>query len=70
MAKEKPLLCICIPTYNRSKNIKRSLDSIVNQNEFLNRTVEIVISDNASADDTEEVVKPYLEEIEHFCIEL
>lgn len=61
MTKEKPLLSICIPTYNRSKYLKKSLDSIVTQNEFLDGTVEIVISDNASTDDTEEIVKPYLE---------
>lgn len=61
MSNEKPLLSICIPTYNRSKYLKRSLDSIIIQDEFLDGRVEIVISDNASTDDTEEVVKPYLE---------
>lgn len=61
MKNEKPLLSICIPTYNRSKYLKRSLDSIVIQDEFLNGIVEVVVSDNASTDDTEEVVKPYLE---------
>lgn len=61
MRKEKPLLSICIPTYNRSKYLKKSLDSIVTQNEFLNGSVEIVVSDNASTDDTKEIVKPYLE---------
>lgn len=57
--KEKPLLSICIPTYNRSKYLKNSLDSIVKQNEFLNGAVEIVISDNASTDDTKEIVESY-----------
>ena len=61
MTNEKPLLSIFIPTYNRSKYLKRSLDSIIIQDEFLDGRVEIVISDNASTDDTEEVVKPYLE---------
>lgn len=61
MSNEKPLLSICIPTYNRSKYLKRGLDSIIIQDEFLDGRVEIVISDNASTDDTEEVVKPYLE---------
>ena len=61
MTKEKPLLSICIPTYNRSLYLKKSLDSIVSQNEFLDGTVEIVISDNASTDDTREVVEAYLE---------
>lgn len=65
MNNEKPLLSICIPTYNRSKYLKKSLDSIVTQNEFLNGSVEIVISDNASTDDTKEVVTPYLEKYDN-----
>lgn len=56
----KPLLSLCIPTYNRSQYLKKSIDSIVCQKEFLDGKVEIVISDNASDDDTREVVKPYL----------
>lgn len=60
MTKEKPLLSICIPTYNRSAYLKKSLDSIISQNEFLDGTVEVVISDNASTDDTKEVVESYL----------
>lgn len=57
----KPILSICIPTYNRSKDLKECLDSIVSQ--FNNKNVyiksEIVISDNHSKDDTEKLVNVY-----------
>lgn len=56
---DKPLLSICIPTYNRSKYLKNSIESIICQQEFLDGKVEIVISDNASEDDTYSVVKAY-----------
>lgn len=50
----RPLLSICIPTYNRSPNLKRTLESIVCSDDF-SEDVEVVVSDNASTDDTEEV---------------
>ena len=56
---DKPLLSICIPTYNRSKYLKNSIESIICQQEFLDGKVEIVISDNASEDDTPSAVKAY-----------
>ena len=43
----KPLLSICIPTFNRASYLKQALDAYVN-NTSLNEDVEIVISDNAS----------------------
>ena len=55
------LLSICIPTYNRSNYLKHSLDSIVCLEEFyLGSKVEIIISDNNSDDQTEELVKSYI----------
>lgn len=54
-----PLLSICIPTYNRKKYLKESLDSIINQEWFNEEEIEIVISDNASIDNTTEFVKEY-----------
>ena len=57
---DKPLLSLCIPTYNRSQYLKKCIDSIICQQEFLDGKVEIVISDNASEDDTREVVEAYL----------
>lgn len=48
-----PYLSLCIPTYNRASYLKNSIETIICQNEFKTGKVEIVISDNASSDDTE-----------------
>jgi len=45
----KPLVSVGIPTYNRAHLIQRSINSLINQ-DYDN--IEIVISDNASTDDT------------------
>jgi len=59
---EQPLLSICIPTYNRSEYLQKTLDSIVIQDRFLNTDdVEIIISDNCSTDNTEAVSEKYHE---------
>ena len=61
MIKREPLLSICIPTYNREKYLKRLLDSIVCQKEFLDTNdVEIVVDDGPSSDNTESIVKEYI----------
>ena len=59
MDDKKPLLSICIPTYNRSEYLDICLASIVSQKEFNSEDLELVISDNASIDNTEEIVKKY-----------
>lgn len=56
----KYLLSICIPTYNRAPYLKKCLDSLICQNEFIQGKVEIVISDNASTDNTEAMVRNYM----------
>ena len=56
---EKPLLSICIPTYNRSKYLIKTIKSIVESDSFNEEEVEIVISDNCSTDDTSEVIKEW-----------
>ncbi len=58
---DSPLLSICIPTYNRAGYIRDCLDSIISQftDPEMQKRVEIVISDNASSDNTTEVVKEY-----------
>lgn len=48
------LLTIAIPTYNRKRLLKRALESIVPQ---LNSNVEILVSDNASDDGTDKMMK-------------
>jgi len=58
----KPILSICIPTYNRSKYLKECLNSIVNQfsNRYIYENLEIIISDNHSMDHTEELSNIYI----------
>jgi len=54
----QPLVSICIPTYNSARFLRECLDSIVNQT-YSNK--EIIVSDNASTDETEKIVKEYVE---------
>ncbi|MEI7474770.1 MAG: glycosyltransferase family 2 protein [bacterium] len=57
-----PILSICIPTYNRAKYLDKILESLVIQNAFLTTDeIEIVISDNCSEDETQAVVKKYVD---------
>ncbi len=58
---DKPLLSICIPTYNRAHYLQGCLESIVCQfdDEAVRNLVEVVISDNASEDNTGDLVKGY-----------
>ncbi len=49
-----PRLSICIPTYNRGAYIGQTIQSILDRTDA---TVEIVVSDNASADETRQVVE-------------
>lgn len=53
--KEKAVLAICIPTFNRAKKLKiviESLEKIIEKNNII-----ICISDNCSTDNTEDIVK-------------
>jgi len=55
------ILTIGIPTYNGSKYIKTAIDSILNQlSDISLNEVEILVSDNASTDNTQEVLMDYL----------
>lgn len=51
--KEDLLLTIAIPTYNRKNLLKRALESIIPQ---LNHKIEVLVSDNASDDGTDEMM--------------
>lgn len=55
-----PDLSITIPTYNRAPYLQYLLGSLERQIGDLTHSYEIVISDNASTDDTETVVKSFL----------
>ena len=51
------VLSICIPTYNRGDMLRQTLESITRQAAFADgNEIEVIISDNASADNTGEVV--------------
>ncbi|MCI0381714.1 MAG: glycosyltransferase [Chlamydiae bacterium] len=51
-------LSICISTYNRAEFIETALNSVLNQ---IASDVEIAICDNGSQDNTEEIIRPYLQ---------
>jgi len=56
---ERPLVSICIPTFNRAPQLAKTLESIVTQPEFKAGQAEVVISDNASTDETESIGQQY-----------
>lgn len=51
-------LSVCIPTYNRGPFIGALLDSIIAQTDYT-CDLEVVISDNASTDTTQQIVEEY-----------
>ena len=60
----KPVLSLCIPTYNRAELLRGCLESIVTQESFDSRT-EVVVSDNCSTDNTEEICRQFAEKYEN-----
>lgn len=63
-----PLLSICIPTYNRGAFLPALLDSILRERDRLpvelrGYGIEVVISDNASSDDTEAQIAAFSDRI-------
>lgn len=57
----KPVLSICIPTFNREEYLRRLLDSLLPQVEATQGMVSVVVTDNASTDGTGEMCRPYAE---------
>ena len=58
------LLSVCIPTYNRAKSLANCLNSIKIAQKFVcNTEVEVCISDNASDDNTKEIVQRFQKDI-------
>ena len=54
--KTKPLVSVVIATYNRSKFICETVDSILNQS---NQNLELIVVDDGSTDNTEELILKY-----------
>ncbi|EKD28783.1 MAG: glycosyl transferase family 2 [uncultured bacterium] len=57
--KEKPLISVLMPTYNRAEYIAEALHSVIPQ---LSANDEVIIIDDGSMDNTCEVVKPFLKD--------
>ena len=51
-----PLVTVIMPTYNYAQFIKEAIDSVLNQTY---KNLELIIVDNYSEDNTEEIVKSY-----------
>lgn len=64
----KPLLSLCIPTYNRSEILNNTLRSLFNNPEFDEDLIEVIVSDNCSTDNTRAIVAQYLQ-VKYFCNE-
>ena len=59
--REKPILTICIPTYNRADVFRGSLECVYNQLQDIDLSeVEIYVSDNCSSDNTWEIVDTFI----------
>ena len=56
---QQVVLSICIPTYNRARYLRILLNDIYNELSNFPFTYEIIISNNASSDDTDEVVNSW-----------
>ncbi|HMK54618.1 MAG TPA: glycosyltransferase [Methanobacteriaceae archaeon] len=55
---ETPLVSVCIPTYNSQKTLIQTLESLLKQT-YTN--LEIVVVDNASTDNTSELLSDYIQ---------
>jgi glycosyltransferase involved in cell wall biosynthesis len=53
------LLSICIPTYNRANFLSNTLLAIAPQVDQYCNICELIISDNASEDETKNIIKEY-----------
>lgn len=51
-------LTVLLPTYNRAASLSRTIDSVLGQTR---QDLELLISDNASSDDTEAVCREYVQ---------
>ena len=56
---DEPLVSICIPTYNRAGMIGKAIESALGQTY---RNIEVIVVDNASSDNTADVVASYVDE--------
>lgn len=55
------ILTIAIPTYNRGFFLEQSLERITSQIKGLEDEIELLVSDNCSSDNTQQVVKKFID---------
>ncbi|MEO7767544.1 MAG: glycosyltransferase family A protein [Ferruginibacter sp.] len=58
----KPLVSVIIPTYNYAHYISQAIDSILQQT-YPTDSIEIIVYDDGSTDNTDEVVKKYADRL-------
>src|SRR5215467_7439344 len=59
----EPTVCISIVTFNSSRHIDRCLEAVLNQRDV---TVDVVVVDNASTDETPAVLQKYGDRVRIF----
>jgi glycosyltransferase involved in cell wall biosynthesis len=64
LQRAKPLLSICIATYNRAPLLAQTLQHV--RDVFPGNDVEVVVSDNCSSDETQEVIAQFSPRFAHF----
>jgi glycosyltransferase involved in cell wall biosynthesis len=65
----RPLLSVCIATYNRASYLKIALEHLrlqIQDNPEINSDIEIVISDNASEDNSSDVSEEFRKHFVHY----
>ena len=60
----KPILSICIPTFNRGKELKRLINSIPKNKNNNNNNIELIIVDDGSIDNTKQIISEFKKEID------
>ncbi|HLD60198.1 MAG TPA: glycosyltransferase family 2 protein [Candidatus Bilamarchaeaceae archaeon] len=57
---KRPILSICIPTYNRAVFLESTLNQLKLETINLEDKIELCISDNGSTDNTQEIIKKFI----------
>jgi glycosyltransferase involved in cell wall biosynthesis len=72
MNSKRPLLSICIPTYNRINDLSYNLQILIEiiETNNLYDDIIIIISDNCSPDNTESIVREKMKDLEKIQIKL